>query len=686
MKRPYAQLDIECFSNWFEIGITDEATGTEWDFQLLPWQPLDIESVATLLRHYTIRTFNGNAYDILMLVAALQGWNNDQLKTLNDEIIGGQRTGVKHWEVKRKYRLYEPDWIDHIDIMEVVPGVKIGLKMYGCRAHAPLILDSPVDFNVPIPWEQVPHEIMYCRNDRKLTALIADGVEERVALREDLSAKYGVDVRSKSDAQIAEVVIFAEWQRKMRESIERWQAEEAGAIVPTDPYPHLTIPHELGYKGQPRVQRRKVTHGHSFKYDMPDYIEFVTPYMREFQDVVRGCTFVVGDKETEWMNPFDEDDPIKSGVNMPDELAGRDIIINGKSYRVGIGGLHSQESSVNYKSCDQYKLRSVDVRSYYPSLILNMGMNPSQMGYLFCEIYREIYTRRLDAKANKRKIEDGGLKIVLNGTFGKLFSKYSNFYAPEFGIAVTISGQLSLLMLIERLELSGIEVVSANTDGVELKVPAGYEGICDSIIDWWERKTGLGMDQEPYKALYARDVNNYFRVDYEGVVKRKGIFRESGLMDNKHPDKDICADAVVLEITQGIPFEQTVNNCKDIRKFLVCRAASGGGTYIQGPEGIGWRFKRELVSKVNKKGKTVEKMLVTGVEGGEYLGKAVRWYASKNGGRIVTAKGHQVAGAENCMPVMQLPDRLPDDLDRTVYMTECENMLKAIGMFDNIPF
>ena len=36
-----------------------------------------------------------------------------------------------------------------------------------------------------------------------------------------------------------------------------------------------------------------------------------------------------------------------------------------------------------------------------------------------------------------------------HGTFGKLFSRFSIFYAPEFGIAVTIGGQLSLLMLID---------------------------------------------------------------------------------------------------------------------------------------------------------------------------------------------------------------------------------------------
>ena len=55
----------------------------------------------------------------------------------------------------------------------------------------------------------------------------------------------------------------------------------------------------------------------------------------------------------------------------------------------------------------------------------------------------------------KEVIANGG-KIVLNGTFGKLFSLFSIFFSPQQGISTTVGGQLSLLMLIERLEIAGI--------------------------------------------------------------------------------------------------------------------------------------------------------------------------------------------------------------------------------------
>ena len=51
--RPEAELDIECFHNWFLVGITDSATGIEWDFQMVPGNPLDVASIEALLRHYT---------------------------------------------------------------------------------------------------------------------------------------------------------------------------------------------------------------------------------------------------------------------------------------------------------------------------------------------------------------------------------------------------------------------------------------------------------------------------------------------------------------------------------------------------------------------------------------------------------------------------------------------------------
>src|SRR5690606_36540076 len=146
------------------------------------------------------------------------------------------------------------------------------------------------------------------------------------------------------------------------------------------------------------------------------------------------------------------------------------------------------------------------------------------------------------------KTESDGLKIVLNGTFGKLFSKWSVRYAPGLGIRVTITAPLALLMLVEMMECSGTPVISANTYGIVLRIPAGMDAIADQVVKWWENRTGLEMEETLYRSLHQRDVNNYVAITMDGKVKRKGVFNQGGVLSGpagKGPDKDICGDAVV---------------------------------------------------------------------------------------------------------------------------------------------
>jgi hypothetical protein len=329
---------------------------------------------------------------------------------------------------------------------------------------------------------------------------------------------------------------------------------------------------------------------------------------------------------------------------------------------VGIGGLHSQESSVTHRSIPGvHTLRTADVASYYPSLIINAGMYPTQLGPLFLQIYKGAYDERLAAKRDVKKhapdsaeyselsTVEGGFKIVLNGTFGKLFSRFSIFYAPEFGIAVTIGGQLSLLMLIERLELSGIKVVSANTDGIEMLVPWGYNSIAEQVMQWWQSVTRLGLDTKSYLALHSRDVNNYISIQFDGSVKRKGVFGESGVLNNKHPDCDICADAVVAFLTKRTPLQDTIYECQDIRKFLRVRGARGGA--------------RLASSDVN-------------------LGRSVRWYYKRGSTDYIVdvGSGNKVAGSDGAHALMLLPATRPDDIDFPHYVKIAEDMLNDIGV------
>lgn len=675
--RPEAELDIECFSNWFLVGITDRATGTEWDFQMVPGCPLDTASIATLLQHYTIVTFNGQNYDLPMLMLALTGADNATLKAANDDIICNQ---LKWWAFYKKYGCYPPQWVDHIDVSEPTPGVRVSLKQYMCRLSSRLVQDSPVDFNKPLPLEHAPEEIYYCRNDRRGTGELRTAIDERIKIRYRMSERYGVDLRSKSDAQMAEAMVKAEWSRIMADSIARYNdPDRLPDFVPNE-FPHLLVPNfDVDYRGTPRPIIPHYNHGTTFKVKLPEYVHFVTPYMQDFLGVVRNCDFVISDKEEAELMGIDGKN-IRTGVLIPEELKGRDIVIGRTTYRVGIGGLHSQESSESHRTTPgRCTLKTADVASYYPSLILNAGMYPPQLGPLFLSIYHGFYTDRLSAKAAIKKLPvethewfevkavESGFKIVLNGTFGKLFSRYSIFYAPEFGIAATIGGQLSLLMLIERMELAGIRVISANTDGVELSIPFGREWMADSIIKWWQEVTGLVLEDKTYLALYSRDVNNYISLQFDGSVKRKGVFGESGVLNNKHPDVDICSDAVVAFLCTGKPLRDTIVECQDVRKFVRVRGAKGGAVWFRPAHD------RVVEDTTQPNGKALI--------GGVYMGRAVRWYYARDSIDYILdgASLNKVAGSDGARPVMELPDHLPSDINYHYYVTVAEKMLDDIG-------
>lgn len=632
MKRKPIRCDLECYKDFFLAKFYDGSEKRFFQTGAWPGQELDIESLIYILKNFTLVTFNGNGYDLPMLILAINGLNTDQLKEASDDIIVRQ---MRPWQLLRKWGVFEPNYIDHIDIMEVAPGVKMGLKAYMARMHAPTIQDLPYEPSF-IPGAPERFNLSeYCGNDLIGTDLLAEEIADRLRLRESISATYGIDVRSKSDAQIAEAVIKAQ--------------------LTFDPV------------------KRFVPHGYQFNYVAPDFIQFVSPEMQRLLRDVCTAPFVVTDKE-QALEIFGDSTGIRTGVNIPDILKDRDIRIGNGVYRMGIGGLHSQESSVSYYADDSCTIRDIDVKSYYPSLILLMRMFPEQIGPAFITIFQKIYDKRLFAKGEAERImklfecmgaaelkleaehfqtESDGLKIVLNGTFGKLFSKWSILYAPELGIRTTITGQLALLMLIEMLERCGIQVISANTDGIVLKIPRGLESTADYIVKWWEGRTGLEMEAKDYRSIHFRDVNNYVAITTDGKTKRKGVFNQSGVLSGpqgKTPFMDICADAVVAYLKDGTPIEKTISDCKDIRKFIVARSVTGGGEYIS----------------ANRR---------------EYLGKVVRWYYSRNVGYIAATKsGNKVASSDMATPVMRLPATMPDDVDLARYDRAAYEMLADVGI------
>lgn len=588
MTKPRVALDVECYRNFFCINCEDIDTGERKIFVGLDF---DRAELAQYLSARTVVTFNGTNYDFLMLALVYYRPELDEHEVW--EASCALIRGHQPWGFKPMYQIPKEAMrtIDHVDLIEVAFG-KAGLKLYAGRLHAKHMQDLPYEFDVELNDLMKEYVIQYCWNDVGNTIHLFRYLEKQIALRASISEQYGVDVRSKSDAQIAEHVI----------------AQELKKMTGKEPR-------------RPSLKKDAI-----YKYKPPSYLVFQTDKLRStFQ------RFIDADFRTD----------IDGVVISPPQIALHKVSIGSSIYQVGIGGLHSTEKKVSHVSDNEYEFIDTDVESFYPNMILNNGWFPKHLGPNFLVVFRSILDRRIQAKHNGDQVVNATLKIVVNGSFGKFGSKFSAFYSPDLMLQTTVTGQLSLLMLIEELELKGFSVVSANTDGIVTKVARSRKDEYLAVIRWWEETTSLKMEATHYKWLRSRDISNYIAMTFDGKVKRKGEYRPADI--SKNPNMEIVSDAVVEYFKSGKDPLETIMACNDVRKFISIQQVKSGA-----------------------------------MKDGEHIGKVIRSYkARRDYTPMKRSNGAgKVAKSDGSKPLMTLPDQLPDDIDFKSYEREAWRIIR----------
>jgi DNA polymerase elongation subunit (family B) len=589
-------LDCESYPNYFLIAFKNVATGDVATFDIRKrdegFTDSQIRAIKGILTRNETFGFNSLNYDLPVIHNALKGATPEQLFKMSDDII---QNDLRPWKTFEKYHLEFNSKFQHFDISEPTPGVKVGLKTYGGRIHTRTLQDLPYEVGSVLTTQQQDKVLEYCVNDLNITLELYLKVESQMNLRRGMIADYGYDVMSKSDAQLAEIIFKK----------------------------------ELSLKGVSNFKAPVLDDSYTIKYSPPDYISFQTEPLIKVFNFIKNHEFVL-DKN--------------GAVVLPEELSDMGVVIGSTKYTIGIGGLHSCEKSQIVKADDNNFLIDKDVASYYPSIILNLGLYPKTLGKAFLEVYREIRQKRLEAKKNGDKTTDSVLKISLNGSYGKFGSKYSFLYSPDLMLTTTLTGQLCLLMLIEDLEENAdVKVVSANTDGFVSLVPKHTKELYDIITKEWEISTGFSLEDTFYSGVFSRDVNNYLAVTTSGKTKTKGAFAEIGF--SKNPTGEIIVDAVIAYLQNGTPLEDTLKACKDITKFVSVRKVTGGAVW-----------------------------------NGAYLGKVVRWYYAVDGQPMYyKTNNNKVPKTDGSKPLMVLPDTIPDDINYSQYVNECISILQNIG-------
>lgn len=386
-------------------------------------------------------------------------------------------------------------------------------------------------------------------------------------------------------------------------------------------------------------ERPKVTDA-VYRFKAPANLKFKSKYMRDVLAVIESAEFRLD---------------AGGRLERPQEIENLEVQLGNSVYRMGVGGLHSSEKCMALVADDAHEIIDRDVASYYPAIIINCNLVPQALGKDFLTVYKGLVERRLAAKKFGDIAVSENLKVAINGAFGKTGSPHSILYSPDVFIQILLGGQLYLLMLIELVEATGVSVMSANTDGFVMRCPKHLRPRVDAVVAAWERSTGFVTEAASYRGLWARDVNAYIAVTTDGKVKSKNIFydpwrgkgaREQYWRFQKNPTCQICAEAVERFVVDGAEVAQTIYECNDVRKFLAIKSVTGGAH-----------------------------------KNADYLGRIVRWYyaVGETGHINYISNGRIVADTLGARPLMDLPAKLPDDIDYAWYVRRAEAMLVDCG-------
>lgn len=415
----------------------------------------------------------------------------------------------KHW----KYQI----WFDTFDILTMLYSnkLRVGLKEIQVTMQYPNVQEFVCDWTKPLPLEDFDSMIDYNINDIESTSELLNRCKKDVDLRIAIEDEYGVRVLSKDGVNIGMKILT---QKYLEKTGLTWQdIKDLRSPMSVIPLKDVILP----------------------------FIKYDSPILQRVLDDMKNQIVSPGRKGYE--NKF---------------------VFNNLRYSVGVGGIHSVNSPEIIIPRDDEMLIDIDVASLYPSMLIEYEFYPKHLGKEFLEVYKQIKDERIEAKHNGDKVKNETLKLALNGLSGNLQNEHNFCYSPFAVMQIRINGQLLLLMLAEKLTQIGCRIVQANTDGLFVLLKKDAYSKVNSICREWEQLTKLTLEEDRFKAMYQYAINDYFAITEDNKVKEKGMFITTVKLGKGLTPK-IIPKAVISFFKDGIPVEDTIKNCTDIRDFLM---------------------------------------------------------------------------------------------------------------------
>jgi hypothetical protein len=541
-------FDIEVFQNIFHCSVKDTETNTIYKFEISERKNQlrelvkffkQVNKYITWGEYYTTTRqiesniifcgYNNLHYDnpiINYIIEYEDTLMNHNVFTICSSIFNLSKTittskednidAWKHW----KYQI----WFDTFDILTMLYSnkLRVGLKEIQVTMQYPNVQEFVCDWTKPLPLEDFDSMIDYNINDIESTSELLNRCKDAVDLRIAIEDEYGVRVLSKDGVNIGMKILTQKYLEKT--GLTWWDIKDLRSPMDYIPLKDVILPF--------------------IKYDSP----ILNRVLEDMKDQIVS--------------------PGRKGYE-------NNFVFAGLRYTVGVGGIHSKNDPEIIIPKEDEILIDIDVASLYPSMLIEYGFYPKHLGPEFLEVYSQIKNERIEAKHNGDKVKNETLKLALNGLSGNLQNEHNFCYSPEAVMKIRINGQLLLLMLAEKLTQVGCRIIQANTDGLFVLLKKDNYQQVNTICRNWEQLTKLTLEEERFEAMYQYAINDYIAVK-EGyqktknsdLIKTKGMFITKVLL-GKGLSAKIIPEAIIKYFVDGIPVEQTIKECKDIKKFLM---------------------------------------------------------------------------------------------------------------------
>ena len=431
---------------------------------------------------------------------------------LSKVITTSSEDDIRAWS-KWKYMIC----FDSFDILTMLYSnkLRVGLKEIQVTMQYRNVQEFVADWQADLPENQIDSMIDYNINDVNSTEELLNRCKKDIDLRIAIEDEYGVRVLSKDGVNIGMKILT---QKYLEKTGQTWRdIKDLRSPMSVIPLNNVILPF--------------------IKYDSPI------------------LTRVLDDMKSQIVSPG------RKGYE-------NKFVFEGLQYSVGVGGIHSVNKPEIIIPKEDEMLIDIDVASLYPSMLIEYEFYPKHLGPEFLEVYKQIKDERIEAKHNGNKVKNETLKLALNGLSGNLQNEHNFCYSPFAVMQIRINGQLLLLMLAEKLTQLGCRIVQANTDGLFVLLKKDVYSKVNNVCREWEQLTRLTLEEERFKAMYQYAINDYFAITEDDKVKEKGMFITTVKLGKGLTPK-IIPKAVINFFKNGVPVEETIKGCKDIRDFLM---------------------------------------------------------------------------------------------------------------------